>query len=233
MHYQLFLPDWPQGANDEARNKEARIRGVEDILTGSFDALPGQPGPQDQNGLLVAWVSQANPHHCYKPSQQTWLPSMAKIENGRPAYWIGLWNSGAPTESELRRPYTQNGVWIKLGDEKWKLPTPWTVDAKAVYQDHGSMKWVPVRQFSWMVDEAEKMHAKYLQATELTAMSFHYEEDPTEQIAWLLKLLRINYRLLPELAVHLEMWSGRKHLLEMFLASINLMIKASDDGNEN
>ena len=95
------------------------------------------------------------------------------------------------------------------------------------------MKWVPVRQFSWMVDEAEKMHAKYLQATELTAMSFHYEEDPTEQIAWLLKLLRINYRLLPELAVHLEMWSGRKHLLEMFLASINLMIKASDDGNEN
>jgi hypothetical protein len=57
-------------------------------------------------------------------------------------------------------------------------------------------------------------------------MVFHAE--PSAQIGWLLKLLQINYRMLPEVAVALDLWVGREHLLDVFLTTLGLTRKHSN-----
>ena len=48
---------------------------------------------------------------------------------------------------------------------------------------------------------------------------------------WLLKLLRVNYRLLPEVEVRLDLWTGKDHIMDTFLSTLGLTRKgANSDG---
>lgn len=231
MHYLLFLPDCdaPQIAD---RTRRDGIGHLLDWNTANqpqnVDVVPNVNGPDNKTGTMLAWTSPTNPHFHYAPGEQTWLPSRIKGEAGTPLYQIGIWNNKPPTQSELRRNYTQRGPLVKLGAEQWILPTPDTVDARAVYADDGSMRWEVTRQFSWMCDEAKVLQAKYME--ESGVRMFVYQVDPTEQINWLLKLLQINYRLLPELAVYLDLWTGRDHILDTFLGTLGMVRKAATNG---
>jgi len=227
MHYQLFLPEWPRDADVPA---ESRKRGISDIWENS-DTMPNVIGPNKLDGLLVAWLSPKNQQQCYAPEKQLWIESITKLPSGKPAYFIGIWKDKDPTESELRRHYTREGMRADLGGQKWVIPTPTTVDQKAVYNDDGSMRWEPIRQFAWMCDEAKNIRDS-LMMVNTNVFTFQYEEDPAQQIEWLLKLLRINYRMLPELATYLELWVGKQHILKTYLQTFDLNIKLGDaDGN--
>lgn len=186
--------------------------------------MPHVAGPDGSVGLNIGWLSPANPMLHYSPSEQTWVPSILKLDC-KPAYWIGFWKKEAPRENELRRPYTQAGPLTQFGEQRWKLPTPDTVDARAVYTDDGSMRWETVRQFSWMCDEAKAIHAEYLEEFGVREMVF--KNEPSVQIAWLLKLLRVNYRITPEVAVYLDMWIGKDHIMDTFLATLGLFRKGA------
>ncbi len=219
-HFLLFV------SNIHAKDLEAAAKtgGFAGVI-GGHDTLPNIEGPGESRGLMVGWPNPQNPLMHYAPAEQTWIPSQLKTD-GKPAYWIGIWNAKPPIENELRRHYTQAGPWVTLGGQRWKLPTPDTVDSRAVFADDGTMRWEVTRQFAWLCDEAETLRQTYLQEFGLRQMVFNI--DPSAQIGWLLKLLQINYRMLPELAVHMDLWTGRDAILDLFLTTLQLQRKQAD-----
>jgi len=219
-HFLLLIPD----TQPQSLESAAKARGLCGIIDG-HDVLPNMQGPNESRGLMIGWPTPQQPLMHYAPTEQTWIPAQQKIDN-RPAYWIGVWNGKPPAENELRRHYTQAGQWVTLGGQRWKLPTPDTVDSRAVYADDGTMRWEVVRQFAWVCDEAQTLRETYLQEFGLRQMVFNV--DPSAQINWLLKLLQINYRMLSELAVHMDLWVGRETILDLFLTTLQLKRKQSD-----
>lgn len=214
MHFLVFIPDCkPQ--EFEQRTKSA---GLFDLL-GGHDVMPAVTGPNESTGMMIGWLSPSNPRLDYSPTEQEWIPSVLKTDR-KPVYWVGVWNKELPKEGELRRHYTQPGPLTQFGESRWKLPTPDTVDARAVYADDGSMRWETVRQFAWMCDEAKAIHEEYLESFGMRQLVFNV--DPVVQVSWLLKLLRVNYRLTPEVAVRLDMWIGKEHIMDTFLSTLGL-----------
>lgn len=223
MHYLIYLPDCtPQ---DNGVDKRMRLAGLADHL-GGHDVLAGQKGPGCEIGCMVGWLSVGDRMH-YEPDKQTWLPSVVKDDKGKPLYFVGFNNDKPAQENELRRKYTQAGQFVQLGKQKWKLPTPDSVDSRAMLQDDGSYKWEVIREFSWMCDEQKQLQDTYLQEGGFRSLVFKVE--PSAQIQWLLKLLRVNYRLTPEVASHLEMWIGKEHLLDVFLGTLGLKRTENSD----
>ena len=221
MNFLLFIPDAQPAQLDEV----ARTAGFASLLDG-HSVAPNMPGPNEQTGLVIGWTSPTSPLLHYKAEQQTWMPSICKDEDGNPRYWAGTWNDKPPEENEMRRPYTQAGPLVELGGNRWKMPTPDSVDARAVYADDGTMRWEVVRQFAWVCDEAEQLRATYLEEFGVRQMVFNV--DPTAQIGWLLKLLQINYRIVPEIAVALDLWVGRERILDLFLLTLGMERKAAE-----
>lgn len=221
MHFQLFVPNLSPAEVE----KQAKTLGIADLFGGQ-DTLPNISGPGDSMGTMIGWLSPENPRMNYEPDRQAWMPSIQRNE-GKPVYWVGINTEKPPRENELRRSYTQDGTFVKLGRERWKLPTPSTVDARAVYADDGSMRWEVVRQFAWVCDEAKQLQDEYMENS--GARMFVFGIEPSAQINWLLKLLRINYRMTPELAVHLDLWTGRNHVLDTFLQTLGLSRKVEAD----
>lgn len=246
MHFTLFIPGWtPHGGTDhQPLETIARQRGFADCL-GQHDVMPinGDTPAGEGAGTLLGWLNPQNQLLEYRPTQQLWLPSVVRSDtDGQPLYFVGMWKEfehtagkvtrqfGPPTERELRRSYTQEGVKVKLGEFTWILPTPDTVDSRAVYADDGqSMYWEPLRQFAWMTDERKLMQDRYLNEG-LSEQTMQFAMDPKEQCEWLLKLLRVNYRLLPELAVHLNLWTRKQHIMDTVLLSLGLIRKDASDG---
>ncbi len=222
MHFLTFIPDCSPNQIED----RAKAAGLVDLL-GGHNAVVWQNGPNGAAGVVIAHLTEpAKSRHDYSPSEQEWVPSVQKID-GKPLYYVGFWTKEEPKENELRRHYTQAGPLVQFGTSRWKLPTPDTVDARAVYADDGSMRWETIRQFSWMCDEAKQIHEEYLREFGVREMVFRVE--PSVQINWLLKLLRVNYRLLPEVAVRLDMWTGRDHIMDTFLSTIDLK-RSKPDG---
>ena len=215
MHFMLHIPD----GSPTTLEATAKICGLSSLLTG-HDVLPNMPGPHGGTGVQIGWPSPTQPRFHFEPEQQDWVPSVLKDEHGRPRYWVGFWKSQSPKENELRRHYTQSGPLVDFGGQRWKLPTPTTIDARAVYADDGSMRWEVVRQFSWVCDEAEQLRQTYLE--EFGLRSIVFRNEPSAQINWLLKLLQINYRITPEVAVYLDLWVGKDKILDLFLTTLGL-----------
>lgn len=221
MHFLIFLP----GATQSTIEATCKRADLSDMLVG-HDVMAQVAGPDNQYGCMIGWVTPQAPTMHYDKNQQDWVPSIQKID-GQPLYWIGFWKEKPPTESEIRKHYTQPGNRIKLGEQTWKMPTPDTVDSRAVYADDGSMRWETVRQFSWMCDEAKSITEQYLHEFGVRDMVFRTE--PSAQINWLLKLLKVNYRITPEVAIHLDMWIGKEHIIDTFLSTLGLSRKVNPD----
>lgn len=220
MHFLAFIPDIKPADLESA----AKVAGLTDLISDSTqDVAANANGPNQLTGVMLGWLSPTNPHIHFDAAKQTWLPSIVKDDAGKPRYWIGIWTASVPHESEMRRAYTQDGTRTRLGEQTWKLPTPSTVDSRAVYNDDGSMRWEVIRKFSWVCDEAKSMTAVYLENFGLRNMLFAV--DPGEQVEWLLKLLRINYRMTPEVAAYLDLWVGKKNVIDVVLSTLGLFRK--------
>jgi len=220
VHFLTFIPDCSPNQIED----RAKAAGLLDLL-GGHNAVVWNEGPGGLSGVAIAHMQVIGSRHDYSPLEQEWVPSVQKIDR-KPLYYVGFWAKELPKENELRRHYTQAGPVTQFGTSRWKLPTPDTVDARAVYADDGSMRWETIRQFSWMCDEAKLIREEYLIDFGVRDMVFRVE--PSEQVSWLLKLLRVNYRLLPEVAVRLDMWTGKDHIMDTFLSTLGLQRGKSD-----
>lgn len=223
MHFSVFV-----NCGVAELESRCKVAGLTQVYSDNPQVMANHPGPPNgESGTMMGWPSLTTPRMNYAPDEQVWVPSVVKDESGLPRYWVGFWKDKSPKENELRRHYTQSGPITQLGSQSWKLPTPDTVDSRAVYNDDGSMRWEVVRQFSWVCDEAEQLRKQYLDEFGIRELVFKVE--PSEQINWLMKLLQINYRILPEVAVYLDMWVGKDHVIDTVLRTLGLSRKAPTD----
>jgi hypothetical protein len=159
-------------------------------------------GPDDGRGAVVAWRRPGSALIGYQPTKQTWLPAVPR--DGLPGlrYWVGLWNESPPGPADLARPYSQPGSRVIFGDGgEWLLPAAKEIDATLKLADDGTWKFEVQRRF----------HAFYLEYLKW----FHFfgncgEGDEyafAEAADFVLSGLRINYRMLPEVASQLELFS--------------------------
>lgn len=224
MHYLIYIPKHGEGSGNNLKLEERLIAcGLSDHVEGATPLFV-HAGPDGGQGYCIGWGNSARRLN-YAAESQTWSKSIPQADQPPGEYWVGTFNASPPTEGELRRPYTQSGRFIALGDDKWKLPTPDSVDKAASYNDDGSMRWETVRSFAWLCDEAAKLRDEFL-AEDSNKMS-RFAVDPSEFVQWLLRLLRVNYRMTPEVAVRLELWRAST-MTEAVLSSLGLQIAGGD-----
>lgn len=226
MHYQLFLPNSTKPNGGSFADWLSAV-GLEDHHDGHSHVM--ETGPAGE-GALVGWIhSRSNQRQItYRPEQQTWLPALPLDGQEAGRYWVGFDNANPPQENELRRSYTQVGEFMQLGADRWKVPTLNSVPQEAQYRDDGSMQWVAIREYAWLSDEAQKMRAEVIMDFEQRLVRLN--DDPAEFVAWALRLLRVNYRMLPEVATRLHLWKS-DDLIDVVLRSLG-MKRAGEESSD-
>lgn len=201
MRYLVWVPNGNAKADGAALLKSV---GLEDHAKG-FDAMP-TGGPVPGSGYLFAWTDPTDNRVAYKPEEQTWIPSMADGDRPAGAYWVGIWNDKKPTETDVRRPEFRKGVWVTMADgTRWQFPSPSTLERFPDIKD-GKLTWVVDEQFSWFVAEVDKRKAMLTFDPETPGKAF-VSWDLEQDFAFLVRALRLNYRLTPEVVVHLRLIS--------------------------
>jgi hypothetical protein len=206
-HHLIFIESPTEvGANTD-REQVFRQMGLEDHTSGC-DALPlsAEESPSGNPGILYAWRSKGDDQMIVRKDKQTWMKSVS-------GYWVGVWNDNLPTEAQLRRPYTQHGEWVEFGDrrETWKLPTPATIDQRIALSDDGSWVYRPIRELSWYSDEVSKRRSgcEIGEQHESGDLTINVSYDMFDVTSLIVRALRINYRLTPEVCHLLDMFSAR------------------------
>jgi len=199
-HHLIFVPATiSKGRPLDVVFKELNL---EDHMGGCLPlAVSEGDSPSGESGILCGWQSPGDNNVIVNKEKQKWMKSAS-------GYWVGIWSDSYPTEEQLRRPYMQPGLWIPglAGDKTWKLPIPETLNPRMALDDEGTWKFVPMREYAWYVEEIQKRRAEMETVEEDGQTFWRYNLNPLVDIALLIRVLRINYRLLPEVC----------HLCEMF-----------------
>lgn len=200
MRYLIFIPK----SDRIVLNELLCSVGLADHAKG-FDALPCC-GPGDVQGWLFGWLDHVQTRIAYKPEEQTWIPSMIEGDQKEGAYFVGIWNDSPPTEQDLRRPEGRKGAWVTMADgNKWQFPTPTTLERFPEIKD-GKLTWVVDEQFAWFVQEIDRRKAMLTVDSETPGKAF-VSWDLQEDFAFIVRSLRLNYRIVPEVAVNLRLIS--------------------------
>jgi hypothetical protein len=202
MRYLIFVPK-PQTKQMGAALLESV--GLGDHAKG-FDTMQCAAGPTGSSGVLFGWLDPVQNRLVYEPEKQTWIPSLAEGDRPAGAYWVGVWNESKPTETDVRRPEFRKGVWVTMADgTRWQFPSPSTLERFPEIKD-GKLTWVVDEQFSWFVAEIDKRRAM-LTTDETTPGKAFVSWDLEQDFAFIIRALRLNYRLVPEVVVHLRLIS--------------------------
>jgi hypothetical protein len=163
-------------------------------------------GPGGSAGWLFAWLSPDQPNLAYKPDEQIWIPSLADGDRPAGAYHVGIWKEKPPTEADVRRPDHRKGTFVPMADgTRWLFPTESGLERFPNIVD-GRLQWVVDERFNWFVTDLQRRKAMLTRDPEdpgRAFVSWNLEED----FAFLVRALRINYRLTPEVVVHLKLIS--------------------------
>jgi hypothetical protein len=202
-HHLVFVDnELLRGESKEAAFKRV---GLEDHTAGC-DALQVSPeqSPSGSAGILFAWRSKGDDQIIFNAEKQQWMKSAD-------GYWVGVWKDNLPTEEQLRRPYMQKGVWVPFGTgEKWKLPTVATIDQELALKDDGKWEYKPLRELSWYSEEIEKRQSSFdYEETPEGGLNVNLRYDPLEDIQLVIRALRINYRILPEVVAMTRLMTTR------------------------
>jgi hypothetical protein len=212
MHFQIYIP----AARGQSPQTLVDV-GLADFVAGAefveTAAGPGDRGP----GVVAAWRRPGQVQMGYQPERQAWLPAAASGEDlaaGR--YWIGFWTDSPPTPKDLARPYPQAGHRVTLGDgSEWLLPIAKALDADMILADDGTWRFEPQRRF----------HAFWLDY--LKWFQFFGNAGPEDLIDFadaadfVLAGLRVNYRLAPEAASHLRLFT-KENVLTSLMAIMGI-----------
>jgi len=205
MHYQLFIPDTtsPDPAILDAV-------GLADLRQGA-ELLPTAEGPGGRKGLIVAWRKPGKAQIGYQPAKQTWFANATQGDVETGAYWIGLWNDSPLLPATIRRDYPKPGNTVTLGDnQEWTIPIAKELPADIILQDDGSFRFDVQRQY-------HAFYLEYLTWLEKFAQCREGDQFDFGQAAhFVLAGLRINYRLLPEVASRLKLLNTENVTTAMF-----------------
>lgn len=219
-HHLIYLPISEDHAGEQGKQQLASV-GLADHIAGA-ECRRVDKGPDGKPGLLFGWLTPGFAKFGYAPDQQVWARSAAFEQRPCGAYWVGTWNDHQPREVDLRRPYMQRGVFREMGADRWKIPRTETIEMTAKLQDDGSVRFIPQRELEWFTHDCEKrkLALRRLDNGDGTT-TIQWSYSPPDLFIWLSRVLRINYRITPEVMSHLGMLS--KHTLtELYMATLGI-----------
>lgn len=202
-HHLVFVEN--ELAKGEPKEVLFKRIGLEDHTAGAVGLqVSAEDSPSGNAGTLFAWTTKGDDQIIVKKDQQEWMKSCD-------GYWVGVWKDNLPTEERIRRPYMQKGVWVALGTgDKWKLPTVATIDQELALKDDGKWEYKPLRELSWYSEEIEKRQSSFdYEETPEGGMNVNLRYDPLEDIQLVIRALRINYRILPEVVAMMRLMTTR------------------------
>ena len=88
---------------------------------------------------------------------------------------------------------------------RWQFPSPSTLERFPEIKD-GKLNWVVDEQFAWFVAEVDKRKAMLTVDPETPGKAY-VSWDLEQDFAFIVRALRLNYRLTPEVVVHLRLIS--------------------------
>jgi hypothetical protein len=198
MHYLIFLP----GAENKPTAKALTEAGLADFVKGA-ESVPLATGPIETPGLLCAWRRPAkNDKLHYNAAEQTWVPSLPNGPNGegKGRYHVGFWNDSPPTPEDLVLPRATWGEPVTLGDGRsWTLPVVQSFPRDVIRSPETGEYTLTVQ---------ERYHAAHFKAMSwLERISGGNDLSiPWGEIAGFVEeVLRLNYRLLPEVVDRLKL----------------------------
>jgi hypothetical protein len=202
-HFLLYLP----GAKGQSAKMFGEI-GLPDLAAGA-EFMESQ-GPDGGRGALVAWRKPAadDKRFHFARDLQTWIPAVPAGELAAGRYWVGVWKDSLPKPAELARgengtvPHT--GHSLQLGDGQcWIFPDARELPRDFVFDGAGELTMVIQPAFQPLREEALQWLDRLVEGAAVdgrkTVLSY------SELFAFLLKGLRLNYRIVPEVVTALAL----------------------------
>lgn len=201
MRYLLFVPEskFHEGDKSVPLETVAKLCGFEDHLGGhAVIGVAPEDSPTGEAGKLIGWQKPGDNQLIVKKDDQVW------ITNAKYGYSVGMWKNSPPTESDLRRDITQRGEFLNFGDPEtgWKITRPDELDARVIFTAEGDPSFVPIAKFSYYTDAIDKC----VQTSEEDGRKY-YRWSIGDAARIVMLSLRLNYRLLPEVANHINLMS--------------------------
>lgn len=215
MHYLLFLPG----------KRAANPQNLHDVGLGALlrpdDAAPMYAdllgaGPGGEAGQMVTWAP-ASP--VYQPDRQLWRRAapdpVRNLPGGR--YWVGWWAGEPPTPEELARPKVIFGrARLRYNGFDWQVPSLLNLPCRlSLCEQTGSLLRTPKPEYDdWRreVDFALDLVRIALEG-DLANVSLEH------QFAQAVRLLQLNYRMVPELAVELGPLVDEESIFQTLVAA--------------
>lgn len=198
-HFLIYLPG-AQGQSPEL----LEAAGLADFVAGA--EFLQSPGPDGGRGAICAWRKPGHdPRVNFAPSEQTWIRQAVE----RPLYYAGIWNDKPPLPEELLRPYPYRGRQFALGDgQQWLLPFARELPRDLVLSDDGGWRFEVQRRFYAFWLECQNWIEDLVSSGDpnIDRDSFVAKVSYLRMVEFLIRALRINYRLLPEVASHLRLF---------------------------
>ncbi len=202
MHYLLYVPH-QNGEPIGTQQQALETLGLGDLVAGHEGRICAGPNDCSQ-GHLIAWRKPGKNEKChYNAGEQTWIPAVANGPDGegKGRYWVGFWNDSPVTPEDLQRPYAHAGPLVQLGDgNNWRVPEIDQLPHDYIRSDDGSWKFEIQRQY----------HDLWLESQDWIARVFDKENRPDliEVLNYCEKIIRQNYRILPEVVSHLRLFNS-------------------------
>ena len=218
MHYQIFLPDTK---DNEAPDRLAAV-GLSDHIPGASHLL-SERGPSGENaiavGTICAWRKPGDgADHCYNAERQTWVPAAKSADGETGRYWVGFDNASPPRPSELQRHYPYAGRVMELGGQRWTIPEPQELPHDLKLADDGSLRFEVQRRFHDWFNECSDWIRRIVDHDESKGMSYPQMWD------FIIKALRLNYRITPEVVSHLALFD-QNNIMEAVFWALGIMEK--------
>lgn len=167
-------------------------------------------GPGGKPGQIVGWVedhakSQAGVEQFgYFPQRQTW------IESATGKYWVGWQADLPPSPVTLARREMIDGPLLELGDGKeWQLIAASRLPQQARLMG-GKWEWAPKQKFASFVERTAW-------AFDVARKALDGDSIPLEAVDYAMGVLSWNYRIVPEIADLLGLFTAESlfYLLAM------------------
>lgn len=213
MHPLIYLPE----------GQTLQSAGLTDHAEGAENCGRIPTGPDGGSGLLYWWRSPGvNYDIGFRPDSQTWIPAVPRGDLAAGRYWVGIERNATPEPIELQRRSGVDGYRVRLGDgHEWIIPAarycPQDVrlasdggielQVQDKYREFwdGSLRWV---ELLLSIEEGQ------------TALQIGPQEW-----GYLTLALSINYRITPELASELRLFST-SNVLHVVQATIDGQLAA-------
>lgn len=198
MHYVLFIErEKLEGTSEEILTEV----GCGHIVEGVQSPKRVNAGPTGKPGLLFSWMTNSGRIHHHIGDDPVWLPAIGNADHEPDRYWVGVKPNDPPTPKDMQRRYPHAGETHTLGQHTWIFPQAEKLPFDMIRQDDGSTQFIPQRRFHEFYLLSSEWKNTFLKSRPGGHVAYEEMRDFVEHG------LTLNYRLIPEVADYLKLYT--------------------------